>query len=110
MCTQRKLFLKILCFLITAFACYTAQAQQNVTLSGKVTDSANNAAVQGVSVTVKGNSKAGTATDANGNFKITVPQGSVLRFSSVNYTTQEVQTGSSPVINIVLSTFIIAIK
>jgi hypothetical protein len=99
---QRKLFLKILCFLITACAYYTAQAQQNVTLSGKVTDSANNTGVQGVSVTLKGNSKTGTVTDANGNFKITVPQGSVLSFSSVNYATQEIQTGSSSVVNLVL--------
>ena len=74
------------------------QAQQNATFSGKVTDSANNAGIQGVSVTLKGHTKTGTVTDANGDFKITVPQGSVLTFSSVNYATREVQTGSNPVV------------
>ncbi len=100
---QRKLLLKLLCFFITVSFYYTVQAQQNVTLSGKVTDSVNNTGIPGISVTLKGNSKTGTVTDANGNFKITVPQGAVLIFSSVNYGTREVQTGNDLVLNVALS-------
>lgn len=99
---QKNLLLKILCTFIIASLYFNVQAQQSVTFSGKVTDSATNAGIAGVSVTPRG-VKGGTATDANGNFKITVPQGSVLTFSSVNYSPQDVQTGSNPVINVVLT-------
>lgn len=99
---QRKLLVKILCLFIIASLHFNAQAQQSVTFSGKVTDSATNAGIGGVSVTPKG-VKGGTATDATGNFTITVPQGSILTFSSVNYNLQDVQTGSNPVINVVLT-------
>lgn len=100
---QKNLLLKFLSLIITVFAFCTAQAQQNVILSGTVTDSLNSAGVQGVSIILKSNNKTGTVTDANGNFKITVPQGSILTFSSVNYATREVQTGSNLFLNIVLS-------
>lgn len=60
------------------------------TVSGKVSDE-KGAAIAGASVMVKG-SKTGTATDANGNFKITVPEGSTLVISSVGYGTMEVGT------------------
>ena len=102
MSKRNNLLLKILCVLISTGLYYNAHAQQNVTFSGKVTDSATNTGIAGVSVTAKG-IKGGTATDVNGNFRISVPQGAVLSFSSVNYATLEVPTGSNPVINIVLT-------
>src|SRR4051812_42386239 len=62
---------------------------QSTTLSGRVRNSATGEGVPAVSVTIKG-STAGTFTDGNGQFKISVPQLPVaLTFSSVGYQTQE---------------------
>jgi len=58
------------------------------TVTGTVTDSAG-ASLQGVSITVKGNEKIGTATDANGRFILDVPENAVLLFSMVGYEVQE---------------------
>lgn len=102
MLQHKNLLLKILCVFTIACTSYDVQAQQNVTFSGRVTDSATNTGIAGVSITAKG-IKGGTVTDANGNYKISVPQGSVLTFSSVNYTARDIQTGSEPVIDIVLA-------
>lgn len=68
---------------------------QERTVAGKVTDEKGDAVV-GASVTVKG-TKAGTATDAEGRFAITVPaNGKILVISSVGFATQELSiTGTS---------------
>ena len=99
---QQILLRKFLFTLIVACVCCTVNAQQNVTLSGSVIDSTNNAGLSGVSITVKGK-HTGAITDANGNFKITAPQNSVLVISSVNYKTREVQTGNDLSLTIVLA-------
>lgn len=63
---------------------------QNVTISGTVRNSITKDPVPSVSVVVKGSS-AGTFTNENGAFKITVDKTpAVLVFSSVGYETQEV--------------------
>lgn len=61
------------------------------TVSGKVIDD-KGVAVSGASVMVKG-SKTGTATDANGNFKLTVPEGATLIISSIGFGSMEVGAG-----------------
>jgi iron complex outermembrane receptor protein len=62
---------------------------QERTVTGKVTDKSG-APLAGISVTVKGSGR-GVATDANGNYRITVPaSASTLVFSSVGYGTEEV--------------------
>lgn len=71
------------------------------TVSGKVTDE-NGAAVTGASVIVKG-TKTGTATDANGNFKISVPSGGTLVISSVGFGSMEV-SAAGDLSNIKLTT------
>jgi hypothetical protein len=66
----------------------TAFAQKSV--SGKVSD-AKGDGVPGASITVKGTTT-GTISDANGGFKINVPNsGGTLVFSSIGYKTQEVK-------------------
>lgn len=80
----------------------SAHAQIKVT--GVVTDANDGAPIPFASVVVK-NSTTGTAADADGNYSITVPNAkSVLVFSSIGYTTQEVENGGRSVINVMLAT------
>ncbi|MBR6211449.1 MAG: TonB-dependent receptor [Bacteroidales bacterium] len=67
---------------------FTAQAQDNVTVSGTVVDE-NGEPMLGAGVIVKGTTN-GTTVDLDGNFSLTVPAGSVLQFISVGFTTVEV--------------------
>ena len=77
----------------------TAFAQKSV--SGKVSDTKGDV-VPGVSIILKGTSS-GTISDANGGFKINVPNtGGTLVFSSIGYKTQEVNVGSQSNINVSL--------
>lgn len=86
-----------------------AEIEQTLTLAsveqivtGTVIDE-NKAALPGVSILVKGTQK-GTATYANGNFRIEVPTSNdVLIFSFVGYLPQEIKVGSQSVLNVTLS-------
>ena len=65
----------------------TAQAQDNVTVSGTVVDETGEPML-GAGVVVKGTTT-GTTVDLDGNFSLNVPMGSVLQIISVGYTTVE---------------------
>lgn len=82
------------------FLCNYAVAQQVV--KGKVNSSDDGVSMSGVNVLEKGTSN-GTATDADGNFALTVGDGATLVFSFIGYVTQEVVVGSKSVINISLA-------
>lgn len=76
---------------------------QGITITGKVTSKENESGLPGVNVLVKGTSQ-GTVTDIEGNFKLDVPdETTVLVFSSVGFTTQEVTIGARTVINVVMA-------
>ncbi|MBN9384996.1 MAG: SusC/RagA family TonB-linked outer membrane protein [Chitinophagaceae bacterium] len=76
-------------------------APLSIVVQGTITDSLGRPLV-GVSILVKG-TKTQTISDANGNFKISVPSaGSVLVFTSVGYRRQEVVVGSQSNIAITL--------
>lgn len=89
--------LKLSCFVLLCFFVLPAMAQ-NKTITGKVTDSKDGSAMPGVSVGVKGTS-AGTNTDSNGSFSLSVPQSATtLVFSFIGYDKQEIDiTGKSTV-------------
>ncbi|WP_212592966.1 SusC/RagA family TonB-linked outer membrane protein [Spirosoma agri] len=73
------------------------------TVSGRVTDEAN-ASLPGVSIVVKG-SQRGTVTDADGQYKLDVPNNeAVLVFSFVGYLPKEVRVGAQATINLSLQT------
>ena len=81
------------------------QAQDNqpnkIPVSGKITDASGNG-LPGVSLLVKG-SRISTITDLNGEYSINIPDNkSILIFSSVGYTTQEITVGNRTKINISL--------
>ncbi len=63
-------------------------------VTGKVT-AANGEGVPGVTVVLKGTTQ-GTSTDVNGSFTLTAPEGSILVFSSVGFTSRELAASASP--------------
>ncbi len=76
---------------------------QATEVSGRVTDE-NGAGVPGATVVVKGTTT-GTATDANGNFTLKVPNGNgTLVVSFIGYKTQEVPINNRSTVDIKLGT------
>lgn len=84
---MRKFLLQV--FLLLCFAGW-ARAQTRA-LVGKVVDAKNGEALIGASVTIKGSTK-GTVTDANGNFKLTIPAAAntVITVSYLGFKKQDV--------------------
>ena len=80
-------------FLLLLFVLpFTVLAQTQV--SGTVTDASSGEPLAGVSVIVKGTTS-GTLTDFDGNYTIEVQDGAILIFSSVGYSTKEVEAASA---------------
>ena len=88
---------KLILFLIGLFCTQISFAQQ--TINGYV--SANDSALEGVTVKVKGTQTA-TQTDRNGNFSIIANGNSTLIFTSVEYASKEVPINKQSVINVQL--------
>ncbi|MCM1336486.1 MAG: TonB-dependent receptor [Candidatus Amulumruptor caecigallinarius] len=80
--------------------CTLAVNAQNITVSGTVTDASGEPLI-GASVMVKGTSN-GTATDIDGNYKLTAPANGTLAFSYVGYNNQEVAINGQTTINVTL--------
>lgn len=86
----------VLCLL----AVTTALAQA-IQVKGIVYDG-NGETMPGVNVHVKG-AASGTITDVNGNYTVSVPNSnSILVFSFIGYTTQEIKVGNRTNINVTL--------
>jgi TonB-linked SusC/RagA family outer membrane protein len=76
---------------------------QERTITGTVRDATDNSALPGVYVLIQGRT-AGTTTDADGNYSIAVPGNeTVLVFSFIGYTTQQVTVGPRNVIDVALA-------
>ena len=72
------------------------------TVSGRVVDESN-AGLPGVSIVLKGTSR-GTVTDADGRYRIDVPdRGAVLVFSFVGYQAQEVPVGDRTTVSLTMT-------
>ncbi|PEN13437.1 SusC/RagA family TonB-linked outer membrane protein [Longibacter salinarum] len=99
---QRSLrFLFVLLLACAVSSTAPAFAQQQIT--GTVTDSQNGETLPGASVSVPGTS-AGTATDMNGQYELTVSEeADSLRFSFVGYTTRTLAIEGRSTIDIALS-------
>ena len=70
-----------ICILLMAMIAYA----QDINISGVVTSSDDGEPLIGASIQVKGKASVGTATDFDGNYNLTVPAGSVLQFSYVDW-------------------------
>lgn len=80
-----------------------AFTNQQVTITGKVTDAATGETIPGVSIKLKGTSTS-AATDATGKYSIRVSGKGILVFSYVSYLTKEVQLTGATVVNVQLQT------
>ena len=78
---------KLTCWLIANFFVFTLCFGQEVEITGRVTDSLG-VPISNASVKVV-NSKRGTTTDNNGNFKLRTSPGSRLQISSIGYDARE---------------------
>lgn len=95
---MKKLLLNTL-FLVILF-CLPLLAQ-DIPVAGRVTASDDGSGLPGVSVQIKGTTR-GTTTDANGNYRVSVPADARLVFSFIGYTSQEVTLGNRSTLNISL--------
>ncbi|MFD1144322.1 SusC/RagA family TonB-linked outer membrane protein [Larkinella insperata] len=78
----------------------TNPAAQERTISGQTLSAEDNAPLPGVNVAVKGTTR-GTTSDAEGKFRIAVPDNNaVLVFSSVGFITQEITVGAQSAVSI----------
>lgn len=73
-------------------------ASADVGITGKITDE-NGEGLPGASVVVKGTT-VGATTNLDGNYKLSVPDGSTLTITYVGYITQEVVVGNRSVIDV----------
>src|SRR5688572_17862302 len=88
----------ILCLAVILALC-GFDLNQERTITGKVTDSADGSPIPGVSITLKGTAR-GVVTDALGKYSITVPAaGGTLVFTFIGYVSREVRIGKDNVIN-----------
>ncbi len=88
------------CALISAISLSTfAETYAQQALTGKISDAKGN--VSGVSVTVKGTTRA-TQSDLYGSFSINASSGEILRFSAVGYKAKEIPVTDAKTINITL--------
>jgi len=96
-----KNLLKVSCYFILLCLFALPALAQNVAVTGKVTDSKDGSPIPGVSIQAKG-STAGTVTDANGNFKLSVPSSvKTISVSFVGYNKKDVALTGAP-LNITL--------
>ena len=81
-----------------------------VVVTGKVVSQEDGEALPGVNIIIKG-TRQGTVSDLDGNFRIAVPgPKTVLVFSSVGFSPQEITVGSQSVINVTMTTDIQALE
>ncbi len=97
----RKLVFPALLMFALLFTLTELNAQNNISIKGKITDE-NNQPVQRASVTVKGSSSGVTADD-NGEFVINAPPNGILVITAVNFGTHEVDIKSKTELSIKLS-------
>ena len=77
-----------------------ASAVAQHTVTGRVTQSSDGAALPGVSVLVKG-TNTGTSTDADGRYTIAVPdENSTLVLSFIGFTSQEIPVGNQTTLDV----------
>jgi TonB-linked SusC/RagA family outer membrane protein len=90
---------KFLLLLFASALTASVWAQERV-VSGRVTSQDDGSAMPGVNVVLKGTTN-GTVTDADGNYKLSVPtSGGTLVFSFIGFASQEVEIGQRSTIDL----------
>lgn len=94
-------FFTVFAMIMATFQFVEVHAQERA-VSGRVISAEDNAGLPGVNIIIKGSSQ-GAVTDADGNFRLNVPnENTTLVFSFVGFQTQEVKVGNKTVFNITL--------
>ncbi|MEO8774151.1 MAG: TonB-dependent receptor [Gelidibacter sp.] len=90
------------CLLFIICCAFTNGHAQNLTVSGKITDESTGEPLPGVNIIVKG-TKNGVSSDLNGDYAIkNVSTETILIFSYLGFTDQEIKIGNNKEINVVL--------
>lgn len=98
---RKILRLRNVLIMLLTFTAGVVFAQERV-VTGKVTSSEDGTSVPGVNVVVKGTTN-GTTTDADGNYRLSVPaSGGTLVFSFIGLATEEVAIGERTVIDLAM--------
>ncbi|GAB4022028.1 SusC/RagA family TonB-linked outer membrane protein [Spirosoma koreense] len=93
---RTSLLLGVACFCLMPATSTLAYAEPSfytvadVEVTGTVTFKDDGTPLPGASIIVKGSNNIGTVTDANGKFRINVPENATLVFSYIGYISQEV--------------------
>src|ERR1035437_9396466 len=93
---RKIIFLSVLLL----FGVYLVSAQQNLSVSGVVTDASDGSPLVGVSVMLKGTTS-GTITDLNGKYSLNASKGSTIIFTFIGMEKQEIVVQTN-VINVKL--------
>ncbi|MFY0628468.1 MAG: TonB-dependent receptor [Reichenbachiella sp.] len=72
-----------------------------VTIKGQVKSNENGETLPGVTVSIKGKTE-GTVTDLDGNYQLSVPEGTTLVYRFLGFDTQEIKVGNRAIINVEL--------
>lgn len=94
--------------MITLFLISTVPLYGQTSVSGRITDEANNP-LPGVSILVKGTTN-GTTTNNDGNFSLSVPADATLVISFIGYRTQEIPVGNRTNISLALEPDVSALQ
>jgi len=88
----KKIKAKILCLVLMQMVATWGFAQ-TIMVKGTITDDTGTP-VAGASVVVKGSNTNGTTTDANGTYSLSVPAGTTVVISAVNFLPKEIKVSS----------------
>lgn len=91
----------LLLFLCLLFA-HLVSAQDDLNISGRVTDSSTGEPLIGANIQVKGTNR-GTLTNASGNFTLTAPANGTLVVNYIGYERKEVPVNNQSTLNIALA-------
>lgn len=98
---KHHLLTAITAVLILTGLSFAATAQQTLKVTGTVVSAADNSALPGLTVVVKG-STVGTVTNIDGKYSIDAPADGTLQFSFIGFATQEVQVGGKTTIDVTM--------
>ena len=92
--------MKLWCIIAASLMSLSLSAQVKK-ITGKVSSSEDNSALNGVSITIK-NSNTGVTTDQNGNYAVNTETGAILVFSYVGFDDKQVNVGAGTTLNVQL--------
>src|SRR5690554_131325 len=97
---MKKYYSTLFIVLGLCFTSYKAFPQESIVVSGTVT-SEDGVGIPGVTVSLSGTS-IGTATDLEGKYSLSVPEGSTLVYSFIGFATQNIEVGDRSIIDVTL--------